>query len=293
MTTKYSPTGTRPFLKWAGGKFRLMPLIHSYFIQHTHTVLVEPFVGAGSVFLNTPSPQFILNDLNKDVINLHLILKTNSQDFIIEAKKLFQAKYNEKKIYLALRKQFNQSTCSLERSILFLYLNRHGYNGLCRYSQALQFNVPFGKYVLPYFPEKEMIAFAQKAEKAQFSHLDFSHFFKKLIRKLQAGLLPENILIYCDPPYVPLNKTARFTQYAGEVFSEAKQIELADYATQLAQLGATVMISNHDTEWTQELYQKAQIISFEVKRTISCNPNNRFPVKELLAIFKPLNVNVS
>ncbi len=286
MTTN-SPTGTRPFLKWAGGKFRLMPLIRTYFEQHDNALLVEPFVGAGAVFLNAPYSKFILNDLNKDIINLHTILKKNSADFILEAQKLFQPKYNQKKSYLAHRQQFNQSTCAFERSVLFLYLNRHGYNGLCRYNQALQFNVPFGEYLNPYFPEKELHYFAKKAKKAHFSHLDFGQFFKGLITKIKTGKLPPNLMIYCDPPYVPLNQTARFTQYAGEIFNEHKQLELAHFAQQLSGLGATVIISNHDTDFTQDLYKQAQIVSFEVNRTISCDPKNRVPVKELLAIFTP------
>lgn len=289
MTTNFSLTASRPYLKWAGGKFRLMPLIRQYFEQHPNTILVEPFVGAGAVFLNSPHSKFILNDLNKDIINLHTILKKNSTDFILEAQKLFQPKYNQKKIYLAHRQQFNQSSCAFERSILFLYLNRHGYNGLCRYNQSLQFNVPFGEYVNPYFPEKELRCFALKAKKAQFSHLDFGDFFTKLIHKVQHAKLPNQLMIYCDPPYVPLNKTARFTQYAGEVFNENKQQQLANFAEQLAGLGATVIISNHDTKLTRALYNKAEIVSFEVKRTISCDPANRLPVKELLAIFAPIN----
>lgn len=288
MTPKHAPTvtGTRPFLKWAGGKFRLMPKISHYFAQQTNPILVEPFVGAGAVFLNAPYSKFLLNDLNKDIINLYTILKKNGPDFILEAKKLFEPHHNQKKVYLDYRQKFNQSTCAFERSLLFLYLNRHGYNGLCRYNQALQFNVPFGSYLNPYFPAKELHFFAKKAQKAHFAHLDFKPFFKQLISKLASGRLPNNLMIYCDPPYVPLNKTARFTQYAGEIFDETKQIELACFAEQLAKLGATVMISNHDTEFTQVLYKKAEIVSFEVSRHISCNPHNRTPVKELLAIFK-------
>lgn len=276
----------RPFLKWAGGKFRLMPKISHYFAKHSSTTLVEPFLGAGAVFLNAPHSKFMLNDLNKDIINLYNILKKNGPDFITEAKKLFQPKTNQKKIYLDYRQQFNQSTCVFERSLLFLYLNRHGYNGLCRYNQALEFNVPFGQYIHPYFPEKELYLFVQKAQKAKFTQLDFKPFFKQLITKIKNGLLSQKILIYCDPPYVPLNKTARFTQYAGVLFEEQSQVELAHFAEQLAQLGATVIISNHDTDFTQDLYKKAEIISFEVNRNISCNPNNRMPVRELLAVFK-------
>ena len=286
MATKFSPPGTRPFLKWAGGKFRLISTLSPYLPKTAESILIEPFVGAGAVFLNTPYSRFILNDANQDIINLFLLLQKNALEFINEAHKLFQPKYNQKNMYLALRQKFNQSTCVLERSVLFLYLNRHGYNGLCRYNQALQFNVPFGQYSAPYFPQKELTQFSEKAQKAQFSHLDCSLFFKKIIATLQKKALASDLIVYCDPPYVPLNKTARFTQYSGVIFNEAKQIELADFAKQAAQLGATVIISNHDTAFTQSLYQSAHILSFEVKRTISCNALNRVPVKELLAVFE-------
>lgn len=285
MTTKLSPNSIRPFLKWAGGKFRLMPLLRHYFLQHPNSLLVEPFVGAGAVFLNSFYAQFILNDLNKDIINLYTILKKNNTLFILEAKKLFDPKYNKKNIYLDYRKKFNQSVCSFERSLLFLYLNRHGFNGLCRYNQSLQFNVPFGQFLQPYFPEKELLFFIKQVQNASFSDLDFSLFFKELILKIETHQLPKSILVYCDPPYVPLNKTARFTQYAGTVFNEEQHISLAFYAKQLAQLGATVMISNHDTPFTRNLYAGERILSFEVGRTISCDANKRTPAKELLAIF--------
>ncbi len=121
--------------------------------------MIEPFVGAGSVFLNTDYDHYLLADINPDLINLYNHLKDEPQRFIEDARALFQPEYNKKEVYLALRVEFNQCTDTYRRSLLFLYMNRHGFNGLCRYNKKGGFNVPFGSYKKPYFPEKEMVFF--------------------------------------------------------------------------------------------------------------------------------------
>ncbi len=117
-------------------------------------VLLEPFVGAGSVFLNTDYDAYVLNDINPDLICLYNHLKLTPDSFIAEARKLFVAEHNHKAAYYRLRTQFNQTETTFERALLFLFLNRHGFNGLCRYNKKGGFNVPFGSYKKPYFPEK-------------------------------------------------------------------------------------------------------------------------------------------
>ena len=194
---------TRAFLKWAGGKYSLVEDISTRLndaSKHADT-LVEPFVGAGSVFLNTDFKDYILNDINADLINLYNELKNSPDEFISDAKKLFVDLNNQPDAYYDYRVQFNQSNDIYERAILFLYMNRHGYNGLCRYNLKGIFNVPFGKYKRPYFPENEMYFFAEKAQQATFTCLGYDDVFK---------LVPDNAVIYCDPPYVPLSKTASF-----------------------------------------------------------------------------------
>ncbi len=146
---------TRAFLKWAGGKYSLVEEIAERL--PAGRVLLEPFVGAGSVFLNTDYDAYVLNDINPDLIGLYNHLKQTPDSFIAEARKLFVAEHNHKAAYYRLRTQFNQADTSFERALLFLFLNRHGFNGLCRYNKkgGLQRPVRFLQETL--FPGKRAV----------------------------------------------------------------------------------------------------------------------------------------
>ncbi len=124
----------RAFLKWAGGKFRLTDEINRHLPKKA--CLVEPFVGAGSVFLNTHFERYILADINPDLINLFNVIKADVESYIQQAQALFNdPQANTAKFYYERRKEFNACQDLLCRSALFLYLNRFGFNGLCRYNQ--------------------------------------------------------------------------------------------------------------------------------------------------------------
>ena len=267
---------SRAFLKWAGGKYNLVDAISLQLPKAP--LLVEPFVGAGSVFLNTDYPEYLLNDINADLIHLYQLLQTQPARFIADARSLFVQSSNEKSSYLSFREQFNQSTDSYQRSLLFLYLNRHGYNGLCRYNSSGKFNVPFGSYKKPYFPEAELWFFAEKAQKAEFTCLSYPELF--------ARLPAPPTVIYCDPPYVPLSKTASFTSYAKNSFTFDDQAELANLAEAAQAAGHTVVISNHDTPLTRKIYSGAELDSIQVGRSISQKGSSRGKVAELFAIYR-------
>lgn len=270
---------TRAFLKWAGGKYSLVEgiALRLSLASRDADTLVEPFVGAGSVFLNTDFKNYILNDINADLINLYKELKQQPEEFITDARKLFVALNNHPDAYYDYRKQFNNSVDIYERAILFLYMNRHGYNGLCRYNLKGIFNVPFGKYKKPYFPEKELYTFAEKAQRATFTCQGYAEVFQDL---------PSNSVVYCDPPYVPLSKTASFTSYAKGGFDLNDQATLANLAEKAAfKQGKPVLISNHDTVWTRKIYSQAQLDVIQVKRTISPKGGSRNKVDELMALY--------
>lgn len=267
----------RAFLKWAGGKYGLVDDIQKHLPEARK--LVEPFVGAGSVFLNTDYDHYLLADINPDLINLYNLLKEQPQTYINEAKRWFVAENNRKEAYLHIRSEFNKSDEVMYRSLAFLYMNRFGFNGLCRYNKKGGFNVPFGSYKKPYFPEAELEFFAEKSKKATFVCEGYHETFKRA-RK--------GSVVYCDPPYAPLSNTANFTSYAGNGFSLDDQAALADVAERAAvERGIPVLISNHDTTLTRRLYHGAELNVVKVKRTISRNGAGRNKVDELLALFKP------
>ena len=265
----------KPFLKWAGGKYRLLGRIGEQLPPGKR--LVEPFAGSGAVFLNTAYPRYLLCDSNADLINLFQALKEEGEAFVRYCSSYFVAATNREQEYYRLRARFNEAPDNHEKAAIFLYLNRHGYNGLCRYNASGAFNTPFGRYKKPYFPEKEMLFFAEKANKALFLCQDF--------RKTMSELQPGDV-VYGDPPYVPLSATASFTEYSSGGFGSREQKELAELAGELAGKNIPVLLSNHDTPFTRQIYREAKLSSFKVQRFISCRGDNRNKAAELLALFE-------
>ena len=261
----------RAFLKWAGGKYSLVEEINQRLPKGKR--LIEPFIGAGSIFLNSDFDEYLLNDINPDLIEMYKIVKRKPKQFIADSKLYFQDKFNNEATYYQLRDEFNACNDPYQRSLLFLYMNRHGYNGLCRYNKSGGFNVPFGRYKKPYFPEKEILFFAEKSKNATFTCKPYHKLFQ---------YLRDDDVLYCDPPYVPLSKSASFTSYASEGFTLDDQANLARLARESK---CAVLLSNHDTTLTQELYRDAVCDKIQVSRTISSNSATRQPVGELFALF--------
>ena len=268
----------RAFLKWAGGKYSLVEKINKTLPKAK--TLVEPFVGAGSVFLNSDFEHYVLNDINQDLINLYKILQNDAQAYIKEAKSYFLGEHNHPDPYYNLREQFNNSEDPFERSVLFLYLNRHCYNGLCRYNSSGGFNVPFGRYKHPYFPRLEIEIFAEKASRAEFTNKSFQQ------SMLEA---PADAVLYCDPPYAPLSEAQAFTSYAKQGFTLEHQKELAHKLAEQLMLEKQlfVLISNHWTDFTKEIYSAAKQKKVSVSRFISQKGTGRQKVAEILASYIP------
>ncbi len=266
---------TRPFLKWAGNKYRVLEQIRALLPQGQR--LIEPFAGSGALFLNTRYPSYQLCDTNADLIKLYQCLKKEGSVFIRACKRYFSGTYNNADSYYVLRERFNTTNNIRQKAALFVYLNRHGYNGLCRYNSKGGYNVPFGRYVRPYFPEKEMLAFHHKAQSANFKICSF----EESLNLARAG-----DVIYCDPPYVPLSDSANFTHYSAGGFDLQQQQKLAQLAQQRCHDGIPVLISNHDTHFTREIYSHADTFGhFKVRRLISCNGQKRKHADEILALF--------
>ena len=261
-------------MKWAGGKNQIIDRIKQSLPQGAR--LIEPFVGAGSVFLNTQYTNYLLADINIDLINCFHYLQNEKKDFIDYCRTFFTENHNIKTAYLDLRIKFNTTLDTRLKAALFIYLNRHCFNGLMRYNQDGLFNTSFGEYQKPYFPENEMLLFMDKAQSARIICADYT----KVMESAEIG-----DVIYCDPPYIPLTVTASFTKYHSTSFGRADHEYLVFMARECAKKGIPVIISNHDTDFVQSLYLGADIISFDVQRSISCKGKLRSRAPELLALF--------
>jgi DNA adenine methylase len=267
----------RPFLKWAGNKYAIIARLKTALPRKANR-LIEPFAGSGAVFLNTDYPDYLLADVNLHLIELFQFVQAEGDVFIDFCEQFFIPQNNHKHRFYEFRQLFNTTDDTRLRAALFLYLNRHTYNGLCRYNASGQFNVPFGSYKKPYFPRKEMQFFCQKSEGMTFKSADF-------VSVMQ--LAEDGDVIYCDPPYVPLSSTAYFTSYHRHPFGWEQQRELVAQAEAAVKRGVTVLISNHYTKEVKKLYEQATLKTFQVRRSISCKADSRSKTaKEVLAIFE-------
>lgn len=266
----------KSFLKWAGGKQKLLDRILPAI--GTEGSLIEPFAGSAVVSINAPHRHIISADTNPDLINLFRILVAHPDAMISKLLELFTPENNTPEMYYELRRQFNLTTDLNERAHLFVYLNRHGYNGMCRYNSTGGFNVPFGRYKSPAVPLNELRQFANAAASIDFVVGDFRDVM---------GRAKHGDVIYCDPPYVPVSATASFTSYSQGGFSEKDHLDLRNLAVIAQHNGVRVVISNHDTPATRKLYSEAQIVTFDVQRNISCDGANRQKAKELIAVYAP------
>ena len=255
-------TQLKPPLKWAGGKRWLVPHLRPLWEPHRHRRLVEPFCGGLAVSLGLLPERALLNDINPHLINFYRWLK---RGLVIEI-----AMENDKTLYYTYRARFNRLIAegrdgSREAAELFYYLNRTGYNGLCRFNRQGAFNVPFGRYKRIQY-ETNFLPYRDLFSGWEFMSGDFEEV------PLEGG-----DFVYADPPY-----DVEFTQYAREGFSWDDQVRLAEW---LARHPGPVVLSNQATDRIVRLYERLgfSLTFLEGPRRISCD-GDRTPALEVLAM---------
>ncbi len=265
----------RPFLKWAGGKFALLPDLLQLLPPGDR--LVEPFVGSGVVFLNGKYPRNLVADQNAHVIGLYHWVKKDVHALLTEVESLFTPANNNRQAFDRLRAEFNASSEStLRHAALVVYLNKFAFNGLFRVNSTGKFNVPFGRYDRPTVPREEILNFHRVAQHTTFRRADF----EDTLNECRPG-----DVVYLDPPYEPLTETANFTSYGALKFGRPEQERLAEAARKLACRGIPVVVSNHDTPFIRTLYKGARRHYLTVRRFISCDGSNRASAPEVIAVF--------
>lgn len=259
-TTPSAPP-LKPILKWAGGKRWLVPYILPLWRGHEHRRLVEPMSGGIAIALALEPRQALLNDANPHAINFYLWVQRGLQIEI--------AMENDPSLYYEHRARFNDLATNggkeeHKAAELFYYLNRTGYNGLCRFNSRGEFNVPFGRYKnITYHRD-----FA--AHKRAFAGWKFT------VGDFERIRLRDHDFIYADPPY-----DVQFTQYARNPFSWEDQERLAEW---LAKHTGPVVLSNQATPRVLRLYKKLgyRLKKLDAPRMISCT-GDRTRAIEVLA----------
>jgi len=292
---------TKPFLKWAGGKTQLLPTIIENFPNNFEgiTKYVEPFVGAGAVFLYLASEdsfdEYIINDINHKLINLYLVIRDNCEQLMGEIKTL-KDEYmllgdskNKEDFYYKIRDEFNVETDNtLRMAALFLFLNKTCFNGIYRENSLGKFNVPFGKQLSPIFYKdcdlrnmSKLLNIRNKKNELKIKILNTS--YENLHPYIDKGTF-----VYFDPPYRPVTENG-FNSYNKGGFNDDSQINLRDFYASMDGKGAKLMLSNSDPKvlnkddtFFDSLYEKFRIQRVDANRMINSNGSGRSSIKELL-----------
>jgi DNA adenine methylase len=261
MPATSAPPSLRPPLKWAGGKRWQVPRLRPLWEEHTRSRLVEPFCGGLAVTLGLLPERALLNDANPHLINFYRWLQKGLKaDLKME---------NNERLFYRHRTRFNELVAAgredtAEGAALFYFLNRTGFNGLCRFNGKGEFNVPFGKYARIGYTH-DFTQYKDAFKDWKFTHADF-----ETIR------LAHNDFVYADPPY-----DVDFTTYSKGGFPWEDQVRTAEW---LARHKGPVILVNQATPRIRELYRKLgyDLRLLDAPRRISCN-GDRTPAQEILA----------
>lgn len=275
----------KPFLKWAGGKSRIAQQITGFFPADFNRYF-EPFLGSGAVYFAVSPQKGLLNDLNKYLIGTYEIIRDRPDELIRELK-MIDDKYHsltnlEEKadFYYASREQYNkQNKMNLNKAALFIFLNKAGFNGMYRENSKGEYNIPFGKH------DKCLIADAENILKVSSDLKDItftSGDYKDALRTAQKG-----DLVYLDPPYVPVSKTAKFTQYQKEGFNYDEHIKLRDLALKLHDRGCYVVISNSSCSESRQLYENETFNVYTIEITRLIHRSKKVVPEIVVTNFKP------
>ncbi len=268
----------RPFLKWAGGKWQLAPrlseLLPPDLEKRTYR---EPFLGGGALFFylstHRPPKRAALSDALADLVLTYEVVRDRLVPLVAALERL-HATHDDEQFY-RVRTLFNGKTGgAVDRAAWLIYLNKTCYNGLFRTNRSGLFNVPVGRFAKPRIVHPERLAACSRAlQRAGIARQTFDH----LDDEAEKG-----DVIYFDPPYDPISRTANFASYSDGAFGPGDQERLAEAFRRLDKRGCRLVLSNSDTPLIRKLYKGFDFEEIEVRRNISAVGATRGVVSELV-----------
>lgn len=264
------PIPPRPFLKWAGGKSRLIAQ-YQPFLPQAFDTYYEPFLGGGALFFYLRPQRAVLSDINPELVNVYTCVRDRVEELIEQL--THHAAHHGQDYYYQMRAETPEPPVA--RAARLIYLNKTCFNGLYRVNAQGQFNVPMGRYSNPKICDRDLL---QAASEALQSATIVQRSFHQI---LEANITPQDF-VYFDPPYQPLSVTSNFTGYSRDAFTAAHQIQLRDIFAQLAQLQVQVLLSNSDCPFIRELYQDFPIQTIHAARAINVHAQKRGKINEVL-----------
>lgn len=266
-----SNSNIAPFVKWAGGKRQLLPQIKER-MPEKYNDFYEPFVGGGAVTFELLPENALINDINKALINTYLQIRDVPEEFLREVHKLDEEMWEDgKEYYYSLREHYNdklmKAEFDVELAALFVFINKHCFNGLYRVNGKGLFNVPYNNSRRLSVEDNSIMEISEYLKTVTIIDGDFEVACKKAKKK---------DFIFIDSPYAPLNPTS-FESYTKEGFDVESHKRLAKLFDELTQRGCYCMLTNHNTDFINELYggkgYKIEVVS--VKRMINSDASNR------------------
>lgn len=263
-----SSTNTVPFVKWAGGKRQLLESL-SIRMPEEYKDYYEPFVGGGALLFHQKPTWAFINDINRELIHTYTEIRDHMDPLAVLLSSMDQVTCT-KEFYYEMRERYNDKLKArdydTEMAALFIYLNKHCFNGLYRVNQKGQFNVPWN--------QKEQV---RSVDVENIKNV--SYYLKSVTITCQdfeksLETAKEGDFIYFDSPYAPLNP-ASFDSYTKEGFTEEEHRRLSKVFRELSKRGCYCMLTNHNTELIQELYQGFLREEVDVRRAINSDPKKR------------------
>lgn len=260
-----------PFVKWAGGKRQLLSQIQER-MPENYNHYFEPFVGGGAVFFLTQPSKALINDINKALINTYQRICDSPKEFLSEVNKIDSEMWEDgKQYYYSIREHYNdklmKSEYDVELAALFVFLNKHCFNGLYRVNGKGLFNVPYNNSRRVSVNGDSIIEISKYLQGITIIDGDF----EDACRDARKG-----DFVFLDSPYAPLNPTS-FESYTKEGFDIESHKRLAKLYDELTMRGCYCMLTNHNTDLINELYgnkgYKIDVVS--VKRMINSDASNR------------------
>ncbi len=258
-----------PCIKWAGGKTQLIGEIQKR-APKKYNRYFEPFIGSAAVLFSFQPEKAYVNDFNEQLINLYTQLRDNVE-LVIDTLAEYEKDTCSKEFYYSLRERFNNKIANkildYEAAALFIYINKHCFNGLYRVNSKGLFNVPWNQRTGAKSAEPDNLRnISRYLKNVQFSNSDFESFCEGV---------QEGDFVYFDSPYVPESDTADFTSYTAGGFTYQDHVRLAKLFERLSERGALLMLSNNDVPLVHDLYGKYKIEPLDVKRMINRDADKR------------------
>jgi len=268
----------KPFLKWAGGKTRLLPLLRTFLARQEFRRYFEPFLGGAALFFELAPESAVLNDLNAELIFCYQIVR-DYPSTLFETLQPMRVSQTE---FYRIRSLKPETLAPVERAARFIYLNKACYNGLYRVNRKGEFNTPYGRHdKISLADESNLLRASRVLRNARLKSEDYG----SVVEKAERG-----DFVYLDPPYLPVGKFSDFKRYTKKAFYEDDHHKLAEVFRRLSDRGCFVLLSNSFHEKISKMYSEFYQETVEMPRFINCKGKGRGRVRELLVSNRPLEL---